>query len=246
MDSEELTKALDGATSNHERRLLLAMESLRRRLTDALASMPLRDGQLFDIDAALALRTQIDTLVREEYLTVIDDIVREYPEAVALTREFMTQFADFNVPQSVIGQLQQFSFTGHEALADEFVEALYQQVYNNTLAGTPFSASLAELNNLLDSDLQRYSKTLLHDSLFEFSSSIQQAAAAEAGITRFRYEGDTIESTRPFCRKHVGKEYTTDEIYEIWDDSWQGKRSGDPFRVRGGFNCRHWWVPIPD
>ena len=246
MDSEELTRALEQATSQHERRLLLAMESLRRRLTDSLASLPLRDGQLFDLDAALALRAQIDGLVRDEYLSVIDEIVREYPEAVALTREFMEQFADFAVPQSVIGQLQQFSFTGHEALADDFAEALYQQVYNNTLAGTPFSASLAELNGLLDNDLQRYSKTMLHDALFEFSSSVQQAAAAEAGITTFRYEGDTIESTRPFCERHVGKEYTTEEIYEIWNDSWQGKRSGDPFRVRGGYNCRHWWVPVPD
>lgn len=246
MDSDELTKALDGSTSNHERRLVLAMERLRRGLTDLMAGLPLSDGQLFDLDAALALRTDIDGLVRAEYLTVIDDIIREYPDAVALTGEFMEQFAPFRVPQSVIGQLQQFSFTGHEALADDFVEALYQQVYNNTLSGTPFSASLAELNSLLDSDLQRYSKTLLHDSLFEFSSSLQQASAAEAGITKFRYEGDTIETTRPFCQKHVGKEYTTDEIYEIWDDGWQGKKSGDPFRVRGGYNCRHWWVPIPE
>jgi hypothetical protein len=60
---------------------------------------------------------------------------------------------------------------------------------------------------------------MLHDALFEFSASVAQAAAAEAGITTFRYEGDTIETTRPFCEKHVGKEYTTDEIYEIWDDS---------------------------
>ena len=246
MDSEELTRALERATSEHERRLLRAMESLRLRLTDALAGLPLRDGQLFDLDAALALRAQIDGLVRDEYLTVIDDIIREYPDAVALTREFMEQFADFRVPQSVIGQLQQFSFTGHEALADDFAEALYQQVYNNTLSGTPFSASLSELNNLLDADLQRYSKTMLHDALFEFSSAVQQAAAAEAGITKFRYEGDTIETTRPFGQRHVGNEYTTDVIYEIWDDSWAGKRSGDPFRVRGGYNCRHWWVPVPE
>jgi hypothetical protein len=246
MDSEELTRALERATSEHERRLLLAMESLRRRLTDALAGLPLREGVLFDLDAALALRTQIDGLVRDEYLSVIDDIIREYPDAVALTQEFMEQFADFRVPQSVIGQLQQFSFTGHEALADDFAEALYQQVYNNTLAGTPFSASLDELNSLLTSDLQRYSGTMLHDALFEFSASLVAASAAEAGITKFRYEGDTIETTRPFCERHVGNEYTTDEIYEIWDDNWAGKRSGDPFRVRGGYNCRHWWVPIPE
>ncbi len=68
------------------------MESLRRRLTDALAGLPLRDGQLFHRDAALALRAQIDGLVRDEYLTVIDEIVREYPDAVALTQEFMEQF----------------------------------------------------------------------------------------------------------------------------------------------------------
>jgi hypothetical protein len=246
MDSEELTRALERATSAHERRLLRAMESLRLRLTDALANLPLRDGQLFDLDAALALRTQIDGLVREEYLTVIDDIIREYPDAVALTQEFMEQFAEFRVPQSVIGQLQQFSFTGHEALADDFAEALYQQVYNNTLSGTPFSASLDELNSLLTSDLQRYSGTMLHDALFEFSATLVAASAAEAGITTFRYEGDTIKTTRPFCERHVGKEYTTEEIYEIWDDTWAGKRSGNPFRVRGGYNCRHWWVPIPD
>jgi hypothetical protein len=40
-------------------------------------------GVLFDLDAALALRAQIDGLVRDEYLTVIDDIIREYPDAVA-------------------------------------------------------------------------------------------------------------------------------------------------------------------
>ena len=54
MDSEELTRALERATSAHERRLLRAMESLRLRLTDALAGLPLRDGVLFDLDAALA------------------------------------------------------------------------------------------------------------------------------------------------------------------------------------------------
>ena len=246
MDSDELLKSLNGIADPHERRLAQAIANLQRRLTDRLADLPLRDGVLFDLDAALALRAELDGIVRAEFLAEIDAIIREYPQAVELTQEFMEQFAAFRVPQSVISTLQQFSFTGHEQLADEFVEALYQQIYNNTVVGTPFSASLAEMNSLLDSTLARHSKTILHDSLFEFSSSIQQAAAAEAGITKFRYEGDIIESTRPFCQKHVGKEYTTEEIYEIWDDSWQGKRSGDPFRVRGGYNCRHWWVPVPD
>jgi len=246
MDSDELRNKLNGLADPHERRLARAMQSLRLRLTDALAGLPLSDGALFDLDAALALRAELDGIVRAEFLAEIDAIIREYPEAVELTQEFMEQFLNFRVPQSVVGQLQQFSFTGHQQLAEEFVEALYQQVYNNTLVGTPFSASLDELNSLLDSTLARHSQTILHDALFEFSASVAMTSAAEAGITKFRYEGDIIETTRPFCQKHVGKEYTIDEIYEIWADSWAGKKAGDPFRVRGGYNCRHWWVPVPE
>lgn len=246
MKSDELRNKLNDLADPHERRLSRAIANLELRLTDLLAGLPLRDGTLFDLDAAIALRAQLDGIVRSEFLEEIDAIIREYPDAVELTQEFMEQFLDFRVPQSVIGQLQQFSFTGHRQLADEFVEALYQQVYNNTVIGTPFSASLNELNSLLDSTLARHSKTILHDSLFEFSASVATASAAEAGITKFRYEGDIIETTRSFCQKHVGKEYTLDEVYEIWADSWAGKKEGDPFRVRGGYNCRHWWVPVPE
>ena len=36
---------------------------------------------------------------------------------------------------------------------------------------------------------------------------------------------------------------TEDEIREEWaNNSWAGKSSGDPFIVRGGYNCRHHWV----
>ena len=246
MDSDELIASLNDISDPHERRLARALSNLQLRLTDLLANLPLRDGVLFDLDAAIALRAQLDNVVRTEFLEEIDAIIREYPDAVELTREFMAQFADFQVPQSVIGQLQNFSFTGHERLADDFVEALYQQVYNNTLTGTPFSASLNELNSLLDSTLARHSKTILHDALFEFSASVASASAAEAGIERFRYSGDIIDTTRDFCERHVDKEYTINEIREIWSESWAGKKSGDPFRVRGGYNCRHYWVPVVD
>jgi hypothetical protein len=246
MDSDELIANLNDISDPHERRLAQAIIALRQRLTDQLAGLPLRDGVLFDLDAALALRAQLDGVVRAEFLEEIDAIIREYPDAVELTRDFMSQFADFRVPQSVIGQLQNFSFTGHERLADDFVEALYQQVYNNTLTGTPFSASLNELNSLVDNTIARHSQTILHDALFEFSASVAAASAAEAGIERFRYSGDIIDTTRDFCEKHVDKEYTIDEIREIWAESWKGKKAGDPFRVRGGYNCRHYWVPVVD
>ena len=44
---------LNGIADPHERRLARAMQPYSRRLTDALAGLPLRDGALFDLDAAL-------------------------------------------------------------------------------------------------------------------------------------------------------------------------------------------------
>ena len=38
--------------------------------------------------------------------------------------------------------------------------------------------------------------------------------------------------------------YTEKEIRNLWNTrSWNGKANGDPFIVRGGYRCRHTWLP---
>lgn len=65
-------------------------------------------------------------------------------------------------------------------------------------------------------------------------------------ITRYQYTGGTDERSRDFCVEHDGNIYDEDEIYDIWMDDWAGKEPGDPFVVRGGYNCRHFWVPVTE
>jgi len=85
----------------------------------------------------------------------------------------------------------------------------------------------------------------VHDSLTQFDASVNMAAAKEADVQEWEYYGDVIRDTRPWCQKHVGKVYTEDEIRDLWaNNSWQGKSAGDPFIVRGGYNCRHQWLPV--
>lgn len=98
----------------------------------------------------------------------------------------------------------------------------------------------------LGNNMRRYATQMANDSLSQYSGAITKATANEAGIDKFEYYGDTIRDTRPFCREHVGKIYTEDEINEIWQGSWAGKAPGDPFIVKGGYNCRHHWRPIPE
>lgn len=96
-------------------------------------------------------------------------------------------------------------------------------------------------------NMKRYAGQMVNDSLTQFDASINMAAAKEADVKRWEYYGDTIRDTRQWCRDHVGKVYTEEEIRELWaNNSWQGKASGDPFIVRGGYNCRHQWLPASE
>jgi hypothetical protein len=86
-----------------------------------------------------------------------------------------------------------------------------------------------------------------HDRVMDFDGVFTLHRARQAGLKRFRYSGSVIGTSRDFCAIHSGKTYTEEEIRRIWSsESWSGKRSGDPFIVRGGHGCRHFFIPVGD
>lgn len=104
------------------------------------------------------------------------------------------------------------------------------------LTGVNTTASLRDLT----------SKTV-EETVMKFDGAFIAGKAERAGIERFQYAGGSIDTTRPWCSNLDGEILTKDEIYELWDSSdWQGKEPGDPFIVRGGYNCRHFWIPVEE
>ena len=105
-------------------------------------------------------------------------------------------------------------------------------------------------------NMKRYAGQILNDSLRDFDATLNFNKANEAGLTYLKYYGDVIPTTRDFCRnvingvydKRKGGLFTIDEVRELWDNnSWKGKKAGDPLIVRGGYNCRHQWSYVnPD
>lgn len=238
-------KDVIGRSERHQRRLQSALAVLTRRIVQLLGEAPLRDGQLYDLQWAVNARTTIAQLVQEEYLSEIDDIIRDYAivaeQAEAMLRNY-TALAQLD--STVVRQLQQLSFRGLETLGDEFVEAVATQVYANTLTGLPFAQALEQIQQSVDADLGRYAQVALNDGLMDFDRTITTNMSLEAGATEFKYFGPDDSKTRDHCEKYVGKTMTIDEIREAWSDSWAGKREGSPFVVAGGFNCRHRFRPV--
>ena len=96
-------------------------------------------------------------------------------------------------------------------------------------------------------NMRRYARQMVHDSIMQFDASVNVAAGKDVGATQWKYFGSIVEDSRDHCIKYRNKVLTEDEIRDIWSNTaWEGKAPGDPFIVRGGYNCRHHWRPYFD
>lgn len=96
-------------------------------------------------------------------------------------------------------------------------------------------------------NMRRYASQMVNDSIRQFDSQIAVSAGNEIGAEKWKYYGSLIEDSRDHCVKYRNKVLTTEQIREIWSTkNWAGKAQGDPFVVRGGYNCRHRWRPYFD
>ena len=96
------------------------------------------------------------------------------------------------------------------------------------------------------SSLRDLTAKSVQDTVMKFDGAYTAGKAKRAGVKRWRYDGGTVAESREWCKDHVGETYTEEEIYSLWDSDWSGKEPGDPFVVRGGYNCRHFWVPVEE
>jgi len=93
-------------------------------------------------------------------------------------------------------------------------------------------------------NLRRYAGQIAHDSVMQFHGQFTIAKAKESGLTHFTYTGTLVRDSRDFCVSMLGKTLTEEQIRDTWNNrSWAGKSTGDPFIVRGGYRCRHTWIP---
>lgn len=115
----------------------------------------------------------------------------------------------------------------------EEIQAFMTQL-KKRMPNVPVSASLVHV-----------SKAEMRDMVMDFDGVFTRHRAKQAGLKKFKYSGTLIAESRDFCIHNQDRIFTEAEARRVWaSQTWQGKRPGDPFVVRGGYNCRHFWVPV--
>ena len=177
--------------------------------------------------------------IAERFLKVINDEV--YQSTIA-GRPFDDMVA--NIRGHINGVYQ----TSNVVEINELVDFINQNKFDETMKAE-IEEAVRKLHTQYASDragnnLRRYASQIAHDSVMQFHGQFTVAKAKQSGLKHFRYTGTLVRDSRPFCRNMLNKTLTEKEIRNIWNnEGWGGKSPGDPFIVRGGYRCRHTWIP---
>ena len=100
-------RAVIARADRHQELLSAALVKLERRIADLMATAPLRDGDLFDLEWAIQARTELRQVIEQEYLATVDGIVREYAVVADETLAMLKTYGDVTkIDPAIISQLQ--------------------------------------------------------------------------------------------------------------------------------------------
>jgi hypothetical protein len=222
--------ALTAAESEIRRELELLVQELQGRIRrgDLTRESIVQAFSLFRVQVANALGA-VDSVFR--------DTVRLYSEISAVEADLIESLAD-----DIRGVMSRSA----QSAVDQESSSVLEAVLLAGIIGTP---PVVLLNSVLDR-FERMSSRLsnaITDTAVNADAAFLLGLGNAAGIQRYTYVGPTDSITRPWCKRHSGKTYTVQEIQDLWaNNSWGGKAPGDPMVVRGGYNCRHFWMPVDE
>ena len=153
-------KQIEFAEAQYYQQLTKVLDKIEDDVT-ALAgrSLPLTDGKLIELRAAIAIRPQIKAILEREYLAWTDTVVREgfNKQAKRVERAFKRigrippAFQELTKGDlALVQNLKQQYFTQFKDISNTFTRRLSEKVYQNTLVGSEFTVLEKELRQTIN------------------------------------------------------------------------------------------------
>lgn len=213
-----------------------------------------------------------EALAGKEYQAVIKTFLNSIDEGVVLSNEVAKKFDSAFKPTAAQTKLLQISKTNAidtfigSGLKNNVTQPFLEQLVVNISARAPLRDTIKALEGtLLGTDkvegvLLRHIKTNALTAQAVADRSYSSAVNETIGAVYFEYLGGEIPTTRPFCQHREGEVFHKGEIEQwgkgnnsggindIVDGTWAGRIDGTDaksiFTFVGGWNCRHYLVPV--
>ena len=218
-------KQIELAEAEYYKSLIATLDRIEREVVASASKLPLTDGKLVELQAAIAIRPQIKSILEREYLAWSDTVVRDgfNKQAKRIEKAFKRignippQFQELTKGDlALIQNLKQQYFTQFKDVSNTFTRRLSEKVYQNTLVGSEFAVLEKELRQTIngiyassdDPEIQRL-VNFVNENKFKKSqqSAVDKAvqtlqtkfARDRAGENMKRYAGQILnDSLRDF------------------------------------------------
>lgn len=207
-----------------------------------------------------------------EYKDAVQSFLGSIDESVQLTEDIAKKIDSTFEPNNVQKQLLAISkqnainaFFG-SGLRERVTQPFLEQLTANVAARAPLREAVKALQGVIegtdttDGRLLANVRTTAGTAQAIADRSYAAAVNEELGIEYFQYLGGEIATTRPFCEHREGEIFHRKEI-EAWgagensagindirNGTWDGRIDGTDsrsiFTFVGGWNCRHYLVPV--
>jgi hypothetical protein len=207
-----------------------------------------------------------------EYRDAVQSFLASIDEGIQLTDDIAKKIDSTFEPNNVQRQLLAISkqnainaFFG-SGLRERVTQPFLEQLTANVAARAPLREAVKALQGVIegtdttDGRLLANVRTTAGTAQAIADRSYAAAVNEELGIEYFQYLGGEIATTRPFCEHREGEIFHRKEI-EAWgagensagindirNGTWDGRIDGTDsksiFTFVGGWNCRHFLVPV--
>jgi hypothetical protein len=207
-----------------------------------------------------------------EYRDAVQSFLGSIDEGIQLTDDIAKKIDSTFEPNNVQRQLLAISkqnainaFFG-SGLRERVTQPFLEQLTANVAARAPLREAVKALQGVIegtdttDGRLLANVRTTAGTAQAIADRSYAAAVNEELGIEYFQYLGGEIATTRPFCEHREGEIFHRKEI-EAWgsgensagindirNGTWDGRIDGTDsrsiFTFVGGWNCRHFLVPV--
>jgi len=204
---------------------------------------------------------QVGQMIQESgYGDMVGKYLNEYDELARLTQGVMSaggfDTAFTTIPKDYIDFIQNRDMAYFAGLNTEATEALNKLLVEQMVMGRSSKEMLAILKGKITGSYDwgtrkglyewhagTYARTAAHRNAQSYMNhNVNQWNAKNPSdqVHDYLYLGPFDAKTRPFCQEVFGQVFNEEEIGELDND-----QTGDVMTDRGGWNCRHDWIPVP-
>lgn len=261
---------MDGAIGTVTTAAEKAQEEVYKAIIEAINRFELTDGRFVVTQNYAARIALLEGQIKEILGDLYEPSITEYLGTFTTVEDsIVAMHKDYNeleVETALLAPARkslynQASYYLKKGLADAYIQPAKFLLMQQVTTGISLKDSLKILSkwntgeykspvNRQTPNLQKYATQVARDSLYQYQGTVQDTIQSRYDLTAGIYVGSIIEDSRPFCRHLVGLKRTIDidEIPALLKQYPQGLIPGtnaDNFPIyRGGYSCRHQWMPV--